>query len=250
MDLDRREARPGIPGTQRNCRQFGEIVVAGQSPQIPGNRRVAGSQGVVRVTKVASAAAAVPAGVSACPYAVLPPPAVPASTGALVTPRLARLVAPLAALGIGLAACTAGSSTTSSTTSGGDLVKVGLILEPANYDFTTAVGSSDPPGHDDQRLRVAGQARRRTASTCRAWPSRGRCRRTARPTPSTWSTTRPSATARRSPPTTRCSPSTTSRPSGPTGSRRRWTSSPPPRRSRPPSCRSTSPSRATTGCSG
>ena len=61
-----------------------------------------------------------------------------------MTPRLARLVAPLAALGIGLAACTAGSSTTSSTTSGGDLVKVGLILEPANYDFTTASGAAIP----------------------------------------------------------------------------------------------------------
>lgn len=61
-----------------------------------------------------------------------------------MTPRLARLIAPLAALGIGLAACTAGSSASTSTTSGGDVVKVGLILEPANYDFTTQSGAAIP----------------------------------------------------------------------------------------------------------
>ena len=61
-----------------------------------------------------------------------------------MTPRLARLIAPLAALGIGLAACTAGSSTSTATTSGGDVVKVGLILEPANYDFTTQSGAAIP----------------------------------------------------------------------------------------------------------
>ncbi|MGV1007029.1 MAG: ABC transporter substrate-binding protein [Dermatophilaceae bacterium] len=59
-----------------------------------------------------------------------------------MTSRFARLVAPLA-VGIALAACTAGSSTTTSATSG-DSVKVGLILEPANYDFTTQSGAAIP----------------------------------------------------------------------------------------------------------
>jgi peptide/nickel transport system substrate-binding protein len=62
-----------------------------------------------------------------------------------VTHRIARAVAPLAALAIGLAACTAGSSTSPSPTSGADAsVRVGLIVEPANYDFTTQSGAAIP----------------------------------------------------------------------------------------------------------
>ncbi len=62
-----------------------------------------------------------------------------------MTHRLARLVAPLAALVLALAACSAGAGSTGPAASGGDTaVRVGLILEPANYDFTTQSGAAIP----------------------------------------------------------------------------------------------------------
>ncbi len=65
--------------------------------------------------------------------------------------RLPRLLAPVAALAVALAACTAGSSTTqppATTGAGGggttstDRISIGLVLEPTSLDFTTVNGAA------------------------------------------------------------------------------------------------------------
>jgi peptide/nickel transport system substrate-binding protein len=70
----------------------------------------------------------------------------------IVTPRLARLFVPFAALALALTACTAGS-TTSPAPSGSvggtaatstDKITLGLVAEPASLDFTKSDGAAIP----------------------------------------------------------------------------------------------------------
>ena len=69
-----------------------------------------------------------------------------------MTPRLARLFVPFAALALALTACTAGSTTSPapSGSAGGtaatstDKITLGLVAEPASLDFTKSDGAAIP----------------------------------------------------------------------------------------------------------
>ncbi len=153
----------------------------------------------------------------------------PSPDGDVMFTRTGRIATGVALLALAVSACTAGSSTTPGATGGASggsggaaaTVTIGLVAEPG-----------EPRLHQGRRRRRSRRcssptstrrwsSRTRTARSSPAWPPRGRCRTTRRPTPSTWRRTPSSATVTRSPPTTRSSRSTGSRPTGPSRSRRR-----------------------------